>query len=380
MSGTIDAHSSEDAMRKLAAMPLRVMRLEAAGRPRRAKPLGRDDFLAFNQQLAHLTAAGLPVEQGLRLIARDMRSGRMAESVRQVADELERGTPLPDAFAKHRGRFPTIYSALIDAGVRAGNLPAMLMSLARHMELETRLRAALWRAFSYPLMVVAMLLLVLVFLGVYVLPTFREMFQMWGTSLPSVTLLLMRLPDAVPWIIGIALVLLIGWPVLWQALRSAGQDQAARDALLLPLPLIGPVLRNNLIARWCDALRLGIDAGLDLPAAMRLASDAVGSPRLQRDTEKLAEVLESGQPLEESPHRVMLPPALLSLLHSAPQQADLPLVLDTLSSMYQQMAEVRLAQMQNLLLPILLIALGLLMAFVVIGLFAPFITLIQVIS
>src|SRR5205809_718380 len=79
---------------------LRVLQIEPVARAVRAKPLRGDDFIAFNQQLTHLTKAGLPVEHGLRLIAQDMRSGRLAETVRQVAQELERGTPLGEAFEK----------------------------------------------------------------------------------------------------------------------------------------------------------------------------------------------------------------------------------------------------------------------------------------
>src|SRR5215217_2374689 len=101
LSGTIDAPDAEQASRQLQSLRLRVLEIGPTARAQRAQPLRGDDFLAFNQQLMHLTKAGLPVEHGLRLIAQDMRSGRMAATVREVADELERGTPLGEAFEKH---------------------------------------------------------------------------------------------------------------------------------------------------------------------------------------------------------------------------------------------------------------------------------------
>src|SRR5688500_7955170 len=115
ISGTIDALNAEQARRLLSGLRLRVLQIEPAAppQPARPKPLKSEDFIAFNQQLAHLTKAGMPVEQGLRLIAQDMRGGRLAATVRELAAELERGTPLEQAFEKFEGRFPPLYSRLI---------------------------------------------------------------------------------------------------------------------------------------------------------------------------------------------------------------------------------------------------------------------------
>src|SRR5687768_11967976 len=145
VSGTIDAADASQAQRLLQSLRLRVIQIDPASRPPRPKAITGDDFLAFNQQLTHLTRAGLPVEHGLRLIAQDMRSGRMAATVKQIADDLERGTPLAQAFEARHQQFPPMYGQLVAAGVQTSNLPAMLLNLGRHMELVYRLRAMLWR-------------------------------------------------------------------------------------------------------------------------------------------------------------------------------------------------------------------------------------------
>src|SRR4029079_5525060 len=90
LTGTIDATDPDQARQRLEALRLRVIDLEPAGASPAVRPLRGDDFLTFNQQLAHLSAAGLPLEHGLRLIARDMRRGRVANTVKQIADELEK--------------------------------------------------------------------------------------------------------------------------------------------------------------------------------------------------------------------------------------------------------------------------------------------------
>ena len=138
LSGSIDAADAQAATQTLENMRVKLIRLAPAEQKPRPKPLRTDDFLAFNQELAHLAAAGLPVEQGLRLIAQDMRSGRLASTVHEVVNELENGVPLGQAFDKYRGRFPTLYGRLIDAGVKANNLPGVLLNLGQHLELIER--------------------------------------------------------------------------------------------------------------------------------------------------------------------------------------------------------------------------------------------------
>src|SRR5439155_11309650 len=131
-------------------------------------------------------------------------------------------------------------------------------------------------------------------------------FREFGTQLPAVTQLLLGLPRLMPLFIAIAAVLFIGIPILWQVFRMIGWDRAIIDYVVLPMPLIGSVLRRNLVARWCDAVRLGVQSGLDLPAAMELAGEAVGSPLLRCDGYELSAAVQAG----ETPDRVstrMLP-------------------------------------------------------------------------
>jgi len=147
LTGTIDAASPDHARQQLESLRLRVLELAPAQAAAPAtRPLRGEDFLTFNQQLAHLTSAGMPLEQGLRLIAQDMNRGAVANTIRQIADELEKGVPLGQAFEKHAAQFPPAYGHLIDAGVKTSNLSGMLLNLSEHLRTLANLRAALWRA------------------------------------------------------------------------------------------------------------------------------------------------------------------------------------------------------------------------------------------
>ena len=381
LSGTIDAPDAARAATLLESLRLRVLRIDPVGLAARSAPLRGDDFASFNQQLAHLTSAGLPVEHGLRLIAQDMRSGRLAETIRTVAGELERGTPMGEAFDRHREKFPPLYGRLVEAGVRTGDLSGMLLNLGRHLELVNRLRGMMWRATAYPLIVLVVLLVVLLFISGWIIPQFETLFADFGVRLPQVTQVLLGtsgwLPPLLIGVLGaIALVMLL-WPIL----RLSGGDQAVIEALVLPAPLVGPVLRRNMIARWCDALRLGVDAGFDLPRAIGLANEAIGSRALRRDGETLITTLEQGRPLDEPSLRLRVIPATVSAtIELGRSKKQLSETLAALAELYQQQAEVRLNLIPAILTPLMLIFTAVIIGLVVLGLFAPLISLIQAVS
>jgi type II secretory pathway component PulF len=387
ISGTLDARDVDDLNRQLHSMGLRATEIEPQPRPARARALRGEDFIAFNQQLAHLTGAGMPVEHGLRLIAQDMRRGSLAAAANNLASELERGTPLPEALAKYESKFPPLYAKLVEAGIKSNNLPAMLHNLGRHAEMVARLRAAMWRAAAYPLAIFIGVLVVLLVIGTFILPQLAEMyatmkvptFPMWGTQnagpraqpgLPLVTRVLLAIAPAVPWIIGTTLALVLGSSIIWAVLRLAKMDRALVD-LAASLPLIGPVIRKNLLARWLDAMRIAVSAGLDLPAAIALAGEAVGSPALLRDGRAMISAIESGKPIDSVTQLKFLPASIPAAIGLASTSSDLPIALDTLAQMQQQQAEIRLTILPALLTPLLLALVAGLIIFVLAGLLLP---------
>jgi type II secretory pathway component PulF len=380
VAGTIDAADVEQAQRLLAGLRLRVLQIEPAKESTRGRPLKADDFAAFNLQLAHLTAAGMPVEHGLRLIAQDMRRGRLKTTINQLSAELEKGTPLEQAFENYKDRFPPLYSKLVAAGVRSGDLPGVLLNLGRHMDLVQRLRAAIWRASTYPLMVLAGLALVITFLSLVVIPQFQLMFRDFGVQLPIMTRALLSVPNWMPYVLLAAAIILVALVIAVQMIRRSRSAAAVTDALVLPMPLIGPVLRWNLVARWCDALKLGVLAGMDLPRSIELAGDVVGSPALRRDGDEISGALQAGKPIDAVEHTRLLPATVVAAMAMSSNNHDLPAAMTMLSDMYQQQSEARLTLIPSLLAPVLIIVVAVVIGFVIAGLFLPFINLLHAIT
>ena len=156
MKGIIEAGSMQEATELLEQMRLKVNSLEKA-RPERPKTLiARTEFLLFNQQLASLTKAGIPLEKGLRELSKDVASRPMRKLINSIAIDLEAGMSIERAFEKRKEHFPPLYGRILKAGVETGRLSEMLTSLNRHIEITNQTRRIVFEATAYPAVVFVM--------------------------------------------------------------------------------------------------------------------------------------------------------------------------------------------------------------------------------
>jgi type IV pilus assembly protein PilC len=329
------------------------------------------------------------------MIAAEIRTGSMKRTLDLVAAQLESGKTLPEAVAIYRDKFPPLYAQLIDAGIRAGNLSGILLNLGRHLTLVRKLQAALWQALSYPVIVMCAFLGVFYFILVQLVPKWEPMLhglsnvRFWvragGTyqpqdfTIPWLTTAIFDLSNIVsswPVTLIIAVVLLLAVGAFF-FLRKTSRDEAMSERLLLPMPLIGSVLRRNLISRWCHAVALAVEAGLDLPAAITLADDATASPQLTADGAALIAAVNSGHPLSTAVAPKMIPPTVIAAMEMSADRGDLPLTLRAMAQMYQEHAELRLETIQAILTPIILVVMGLAIGALMLAMFAPLLNILN---
>ena len=378
MDGTIEADSAEAANYRLRAMGLTVLELNPAPTPTLSPPGAKRlvpaaDFAAFNEQLALLAEANMPLEHGLRLIADDMHRGRLADSVRDVAGELEAGRSLSEAFDKHRHRFPAMYSRIVEVGMANGNLAGVLLNMSRHLAMTQRLRAAIWRTVSYPLMVIVAMSVVMSFVGAFVVPQFVDIYHDFDTELPWLTEVVTKFWLASPVIVIAMGLAIVAFPTIWQMMRAAGQEGRFIEVALLPLPIIGRMLKRNYAARWCDLVGLSVDAGVDLPRAISMAGEAIGIPSVIEDSNAMCAAVELGGRLTQVRKLNILPITTPRAMASAIERGTLGVTLRTLRDMYARQADHGLDALQAVLLPTLLILLAIVIGTTIIALFLPFV-------
>ncbi len=176
MKGTVEAGSPQEAGELLKQMQLTVNSIEKARPPKPATAIGRNEFLLFNQQLASIAKAGIPLERGLRELAKDVGSARMRKLIEDIAGDLEAGVSIEQAFEKRQKHFPALYGRILKAGVETGRLSEMLTSLNRHLELANQTRRIIFEATAYPAVVLTLGAIIMTGVFLFIIPQFRSIY------------------------------------------------------------------------------------------------------------------------------------------------------------------------------------------------------------
>ncbi|MEJ2649078.1 MAG: type II secretion system F family protein [Sedimentisphaerales bacterium] len=172
MKGTIEAGSHDEANQLLKKMQLTVNSIDKAKTEKTKTSIGRNEFLLFNQQLASITKAGIPLEKGLRELAHDVSSRSMRRLINDIASELEAGVSIEQAFEKRQKRFPPLYGKILKAGVETGRLSEMLTSLNRHLEIANQTRRIIFEAMSYPTIIFILAAVIITGMFTFIIPQF----------------------------------------------------------------------------------------------------------------------------------------------------------------------------------------------------------------
>lgn len=378
ITGAIEADDAEQATWRLQGLGLRLLKMQP--RPHKTAPLTGIDFAAFNEQLAALTKANLPIERGLRLIANDMHKGKLATTINLVASELETGLSLPQAFDKHRKNFPPAYASLMDAGIQSGDLPSVLMNMSQHLEMVQRLKNALWRAIAYPIMVLAALAAVMLFLSIVIVPAFEPIFEDFGIRIPAVTAILINFSRSLPFLIPIVAAIAIGFPALWAAGQRLGALPTFLETFGLRIPVLGKALRQNITARWCDAVKIAIEAGRDLPASIQAAADTIGIKAVNEDSRGIIVAIETAKPLENIEGLRILPHTVPATIGLSAARGNLPQSLSYLTDMYRNQAQLSFDLFRAILPSFLMVIIAVLIGYTIVALFMPLTAILQSLS
>ena len=382
MTGTVEASSPEQAEQMLREMRLHVNTIEKVKDRPLQTAVGRNEFLLFNQQLASLTQAGIPLERGLRELAADAGSGKMSRLINEITDELERGVPLDEAVEKRKAHFPPLYSQILKAGLQSGRLSEMLTSLNRHLEVEIQTRRIIIEAVCYPAVVLALMAAIFTFLLAVIVPSFAEVLRDMSDGkghLPYLTEVVLSLSRYV-WHFWAAVGIVAAAAAAgWTMLSASAAGRRLRENVFLKIPLVGRVYESGLLSRLSEAMAVLTAAGCTLPLTVRLAGQSSRSELMKRDCGLLAEQIEQGQGIFEGGLGCRLIPRLfLYATQLATQRNELYDSLTNLGQMYAQQTIARQGQTRALLMPILIIFVGGIVGSVVLALFLPMVTMIQV--
>ena len=383
MKGTIEASSRDEADEMLKQMQLVVNSIEKAKLKKPKTAIGRSEFVLFNQQLASITKAGIPLERGLRELAGDVSSRSMRTLVNAIADELEAGVSIEEAFEKRQKHFPPLYGRILKAGVETGRMSEMLTSLNRHLDMANQTRRIIFEAMCYPAVILTLAAVIITGVFLFIIPQFGEILAEMtdGAHLPVITRLFLNMAqNVIPFWIVVGLII-AAIVALFAMLSTSPAGRRFRESLLLKVPVIGRVYHSSMLSRMAEAMAIMVAAGCDMPAALRLSSGATGSEKLILESEAIAGQLEQGANiLEAGQFCKTIPGLFVYSVQLGSQRNELQDNLYSLGQMYAEQARCGQARLQAILLPVMLIGVGGVLAMTVLAMFTPMIQIITSLS
>ncbi len=342
-----------------------------------------NDLQALNDEIAGLARAGLPLDQGLEALSRDLGRGKLAQVTKNIANSLKSGKTLPQALDAESASLPPFYAALVASGIRTGRMAEVLATLTLHARTLSELRSTLWLAILYPLMVVTGSIGLVLLLVMGLVPRFAVIFKDFGMRLPVLTQFLVNVGDNPIRNILLPLGIFIGLTLaIWIILRSTNGGRHFLASVLYALPGIGGLVRSVRLASFADLMGILLEHQIPLPEAMRLAGEASSDPLLREASVHLEDKLSRGMGLGVAMREEKGLPQMLSWMAGwAEKRGNLADSFRQASAFYQRRAETRSLFLKGVLPTMGIIFTGVLVGVVVIGgLFAPLINLLEALS
>lgn len=381
-SGTLVAENRQTLMRSLQSQGLTIDSVNERGaKSARLSGGGRRvksaEILVFTRQLSTIVNAGLPLLQGLDILAEQTEDPRFSKVLAEIGRDVEGGESFSEALKRHPRVFTDLYVSMVRAGEASGNLDSVLLQLADYMESMEELKRRIRSAMTYPVVAFAMILLIAAGLIIWVVPQFAEIFASFDRQLPAPTRMLIAISEVLrSWRIFLVVAAIIGVVIGLRIYRQTENGRYATDRLMLRLPVFGKLLRKVAISRFARTLSTLTRSGVAILGALEIVERTAGNEVFARVVRKAGENVRAGETLAEPLARSQEFPAMVTRMIGVGEKTGaLEQMLSKISDFYDSEVKAAVDSLTSLIEPILILMMGIVVGGIVIALFMPILQL-----
>lgn len=380
VEGNVDADNiaqAEDiiASRGLIPSALTPRRVGTLGGKKKIVLFGKvktTDLILFTKQFRTMLHAGIPVVKSIQVLEQQTESLQLQKVLAIIAVDLRQGMSLFASFSKHKHVFSDLYCNMLRTGEYSGNLPAILDRLSYIIQHEYKVRKDISSAMTYPMIVSVMLFGSFLFLLTTVVPKFVMIFRQAKLTLPWPTKLCLTLYE----------LLANDWPLvligagaifggLFVFLRTP-QGKYVRDALLLRLPLLGPVFQKGAMSRFASIFSILQSSGVPILETIDIISGTIGNAAIAREFDNLRDKIKEGhglaEPLKSSRY---FPPMVINMIVIGEESGNLDIMLKEVSDHYDYEVSHSISRMSELIGPVLMLCMAAVVGFFALAIFLP---------
>ncbi|RJQ37533.1 type II secretion system F family protein [Candidatus Parcubacteria bacterium] len=389
-TGTVEARSADAAIESLQRAEFIVTDIQAAGGADIAatsitvpflQGIKAKDIVVFSRQLATLLEAKVPITQSFKTLAEESDNPKIRQIIQAVLDDVSAGSALSQAFSRHPEMFSPFYVNLIRAAEESGKLEDIFSYLADHLERSYELSAKARHALIYPAFILTAFIIVIVVMLVVVIPRFTVLFEELGQEPPLYTRILIGFSGFLrQWGVLVLAALGAGVIGLWRWMQTP-KGALWLDRLMIDIPIFGNLLRKMYLARFADNLSILIDAGVPIIRALEIAADVISNRVYKTIIMEARESVRAGNTISDAlePYREM-PKLVTQMVRIGEESGRLDFILKRTAKYYRQEVDDLLENFVSLIEPILILVLGVGIAFLVIAVLVPLYNLSAAIS
>jgi type IV pilus assembly protein PilC len=332
-----------------------------------------EDIAIFSRQLATMLGAGIPLVQAFEIVGNGHEKPAMQRLVLDIKSDVEGGTSLHEALAKHPLHFDDLFVNLVEAGEQSGALETLLDKVATYKEKSEAIKKKVKKALFYPAAVLVVAVIVSLILLIFVIPQFESLFKGFGADLPAFTQMVVNLSKFVQ-ANGLYMAIVaggLGYAFFYFKKRSRKMREFL-DRVSLKLPIIGPILKKAAIARYARTLSTMFAAGVPLVEALESVAGACGNIVYEDGVMKMRDEVATGQRLQRAMENTgLFPNMVVQMIAVGEESGSLDAMSGKVATFYEEDVDAAVDSMSSLLEPLIMAVLGVLVGGMVIAMYLP---------
>jgi type IV pilus assembly protein PilC len=330
------------------------------------------DVVIFTRQFSTMIDAGLPLVQGLTILAEQTENKTFQNVLKRVTKDVEGGSSLAEALKKHPKVFDGLYVNLVAAGEIGGILDTILQRLAAYIEKAEKLKTRIKGAMTYPIIVVAIAVLVISVILIFVIPVFQEMFSSFGKALPVPTQIVVNMSDFLKGNIHYVIGAFIVFVFVFKKYRNTKKGRKQTDALALKLPVFGNLLKKSAVARFTRTLGTMISSGVPILDALEIVAKTSGNVILEEIIYEVRSSIAEGQTIAEPLSEAeIFPRMVVQMISVGEATGALDTMLNKIADFYDDEVDAAVEALTSMLEPLLMVFLGGSIGGLVIAMYLP---------
>ena len=330
------------------------------------------DIVVFTRQFSTMIDAGLPLVQGLTILAEQSENPTFKAILKEITKDVEGGSTLAEAMKKHPKVFDALFVNLVAAGEVGGILDTILRRLATFIEKAEKLKKQIKGAMTYPIVVICVAILVIAVILIFVIPVFEDMFASFGSALPAPTQIVVNLSRFMKsnfhWV-------LIGLGILGYGLkryRNTKKGRKTTDAIFLKLPVFGELLKKTAVARFTRTLGTMISSGVPILDALEIVAKTAGNVVIEEIIYEVRGSIAEGQTIAEPlSENDIFPGMVIQMIAVGEATGALDTMLEKIADFYDEEVDAAVAALTSMLEPLLMLFLGGSIGGLVIAMYLP---------